>query len=77
MGQGGKGVKPGGNSKRVGRGRNKGKKPLNSHYFAIEKGLKRKRHEKRAGAGNARYGGRKVCTPCSPSLVFQRDPMLP
>ena len=48
MGRGGKGGKPGGSSKRVESGGIKGKLLLDARYFAIEKGLKRKRHEIRS-----------------------------
>ena len=64
--------KPVGSSKRVGRGRNKGKLPLNARYFATEKRLKRKKTPKKGrelgmeGTG----GGRSV--PPFPQSYFPK-----
>ena len=72
---GGKDGKPGGSSKRVDSGRNNGKLLLDAHYsLQLKKGQREKDTKRGAGAGNSRYGGRKVCSPCFPSLVFQREP---
>ena len=77
MGQGGKGGKPSGSSKRMGRGRNKGKLPLNAHYFAIGKGLKRKRPEKGGGSWECKVRGAEGLYPLFPQSCFPERPYAP